>query len=129
MARVVAFIPDLLFGSRVQADLLADGHDVQIVDKSLALKEALPGVAVLIFDLTDEAALRAEILESLSSDGSLAGIRTLAFYSHVDVEARQTAERASFDLVVPRSRMAREGAALVTRLVRPTQCGGGLSVE
>jgi hypothetical protein len=35
----------------------------------------------------------------------------------VDVSVRERAEEAGFDLVVPRSRMAREGAALVTSLV------------
>jgi hypothetical protein len=44
------------------------------------------------------------------------GVKTLAFYSHVEADVRSRAERAGFDLVIPRSRMAREGAALVTRL-------------
>jgi hypothetical protein len=34
----------------------------------------------------------------------------------VDVSVRERAEQAGFDLVVPRSRMAREGAALVASL-------------
>ena len=34
-------------------------------------------------------------------------------------EFRALAERAGFDLVVPRSRMAREGAGLVDRLLEP----------
>lgn len=116
MARVVAFIPDLLFASRVQAMLLVDGHEVVIVGNIDALPDALPGVAVLIVDLTDEHVSRAERVESLSAAGALAGIATLAFYSHVDVEVRQAAERVGFDLVVPRSRMAREGDVLVARL-------------
>ncbi len=45
-------------------------------------------------------------------------VRTLAFYSHVEVDVRARAEQAGFDLVVPRSRMAREGASLVSRLVQ-----------
>jgi hypothetical protein len=35
----------------------------------------------------------------------------------VDAPARERAERAGFDLVVPRSRMAREGVELVERLL------------
>ncbi len=42
---------------------------------------------------------------------------TLGFYSHVDQDTRTRAEEAGFDLVVPRSRMAREMGALVDRLV------------
>ena len=49
-------------------------------------------------------------------EGLLTQIRTLGFYSHVDAHVRERAEQAGFDLVVPRSRMAREGAELVERL-------------
>jgi hypothetical protein len=56
-------------------------------------------------------------VEALLRGGALAQTRTLGFYAHVDVSVRERAEEAGFDLVVPRSRMAREGAALVTSLV------------
>ena len=47
-------------------------------------------------------------------------MRTLAFYSHVDATSAAR-PGGGFDLVVPRSRMAREGAALVERLSAPDQ--------
>jgi hypothetical protein len=118
MARVAAFIPDLLFGSRVQAALVAEGHAVELIGESGAVAEALTGASVLVVDLTDEQFHGADLVESLSADGLLDGIRTLAFYSHVDVDARHRAENAGFDLVLPRSRMAREGAQLVSRLAQ-----------
>jgi hypothetical protein len=43
--------------------------------------------------------------------------KTLGFYPHVDVDIKRRAEAAGFDMVVPRSRMNREGSALVDRLV------------
>jgi hypothetical protein len=118
MARVVAFIPDLLFGSRVQAALLAGGHTVKLIGDAGTVRDVLTGVSVLVIDLTDEEFHGADLVESLLADGSLDGIRTLAFYSHVDVDARHRAESAGFDLVVPRSRMAREGTELVSRLAQ-----------
>jgi hypothetical protein len=45
------------------------------------------------------------------------GVPSLGFYSHVEQDVRQAAEAAGYDLVVPRSRMNREGAALVERLL------------
>ena len=48
--------------------------------------------------------------------GELGATRTLGVYSHVHHDVKLRAEGAGFDLVVPRSRMAREGAALVERL-------------
>jgi hypothetical protein len=116
MGRVVAFIPDLMFGSRVRADLLAGGHTVELVGDAEALRETVRGANVLIVDLTDEASTRTGLVQALSADGSLNGVRTLAFYSHVEVDTRDLAHSAGFDLVVPRSRMAREGALLATRL-------------
>jgi hypothetical protein len=44
------------------------------------------------------------------------GVKRLGFYSHVDAEVRRRAEEAGFDLVVPRSRMAREMPDLVAKL-------------
>ena len=50
--------------------------------------------------------------------GRLDGKPLLGFYSHIDVDTRAEAEEAGFDLVVPRSRMAREMPELVARLAR-----------
>jgi DNA-binding NarL/FixJ family response regulator len=121
MARVLALVPDLLFGSRVQGALRAAGHDVELIGDEGKLRDrladaAVPAAEVIVVDLTDEQLDGAGILESLSRDGGLGPSRTLAFYSHVDGPARERAERAGFDLVVPRSRMAREGPELVARL-------------
>jgi len=121
MARVLALVPDLLFGSRVQGSLLAAGHEVELIGDEAALRGRLEDaaqrpVAVLVVDLTNEDLDGASIVESLAGGGLLAQIRTLGFYSHVDAPARARAEQAGFDLVVPRSRMAREGAQLLERL-------------
>lgn len=115
MAHVLAFIPDLLFGSQVQGSLRAGGHTVDLVGDENGVRSDLERADVLVLDLTDEPVRRAGLLQSLPPD-ALAGVHTLAFYSHVDADARRIAERAGFDMVVPRSRMAREGASLVTRL-------------
>jgi uncharacterized protein YbjT (DUF2867 family) len=117
MARVVAFIPDLLFGSRVQAALLAAGHEIELVADAGAVADRLADKDVLVVDLTDEGLRGVELVQSLSEEGLPDGVRTLGFYSHVDVEARASAERVGFELVVPRSRMAREGAELVAGLL------------
>ena len=121
VARVLVLTADLLFGSRVQGALVAAGQDVQLVGDERRLRERLavegvPSVDVLVVDLTDEELDGTGIVESLTPAGGLGVTRTLGFYSHVDPAARKGAEEAGFDLVVPRSRMAREGAEIVTRL-------------
>lgn len=121
MACVLALVPDLLFGSRVQGALAAAGQEVELIGDEQRLRERLrdpdaPAGEVLIVDLTDERLDGAGILESLSGDGLLAQVRTLAFYSHVDADVRTRATEAGFDLVVPRSRMAREAPELLAGL-------------
>ena len=119
MARVLALVPDLLFGSRVQGALQGAGHEIELLGDPERLADRLreePRVAVLIIDLTSDELDGAGLVRSLSASGLLADLRTLGFFSHVDTETRERAEQAGFDMVVPRSRMAREGAELVTRL-------------
>jgi hypothetical protein len=102
MASVVAVVPDLLFGSKVQALLREGGHDVALVGRPEQAGDAEVVVADLASGDVDPDAVR--------------GARRLAIYSHVDVATKERAEAAGFDLVVPRSRFVREGAALVDRL-------------
>ena len=57
MARVLAWIPDLLFGSNVVGALSASGHEVTLVN-GLEDGRALAGADVLIVDLTADATAR-----------------------------------------------------------------------
>jgi hypothetical protein len=102
VARVAAVVPDLYFASKVRETLTAAGHDVTTVAPGAPVD-----ADVLVVDLD---AAGAEVAHP-------AGMPSLGFYSHVDVETRARAEQAGFDLVVPRSRMAREMPELVARLL------------
>jgi CheY-like chemotaxis protein len=114
MARVVAVFDDLLLGSNVLGMLRAAGHDAQLAGGADAHAD---GAAVLIVDLGAASFDGVALVERLRANGELQDTRTIGVYSHVDVDTRNRADAAGFDLVVPRSRMAREGAALVERLV------------
>lgn len=116
MARIAAFIPDLLFGSNVLGALRAAGHEVTLCADAAALARGAPGAAVVVVDLTAEVSERLATIEELRAGGGLEGARTLAFYSHVEADTRALALEAGLDRVVPRSRMAREGPALVAAL-------------
>jgi hypothetical protein len=105
MARVVAVAADLMLGSKVEATLSAAGHEVTL---SPSLQEApLAEAELLVADLDAE---NPEALVGL-------GVPVLGYYSHVEVETREAAEAAGVDLVVPRSRLAREMPQLVERLL------------
>ena len=126
MARVLALTRDLLFGSQVQGALALAGNEVELVGDESRLRELLAAdraepdraaADVLVVDLTDGELDGAGIVQSLAAEEALGELRSLGFYSHVDASMRERAERAGFDLVVPRSRMAREGPALVAGLL------------
>jgi hypothetical protein len=101
VARIALLCPDLLFGSKVQGALRAAGHEVVAPSEPADL---------LVVDLTADVEERLDVARG-------AGVPTLGFYSHVEQDVRRAAEEAGIDRVVPRSRMAREGAALVDRLL------------
>jgi hypothetical protein len=115
MAGVVALLPDLLFGSKVQGMLAAAGHEVTVVGTPDGVLEALDGSDLLVVDLCEDAQGRIDTLAPVAGEGR----KILAFYLHTDVDTRTRALAAGFDLVVPRSRMAREGAALADGLLTP----------
>jgi hypothetical protein len=105
VARVVALTADLMLGSKVEATLTAAGHEVTL---SPSLQEAPLDAADLI--VADLDLGNPEALVGL-------GIPVLGYYSHVDVDTREAAEAAGIDLMVPRSRLARELPALAARLL------------
>ena len=114
MARVVAFVPDLLFGSNVVGGLTAAGHEVTLVGRGGDLEGALTGARVLVIDLTDD--VDGRIASARAAVATAPDVRTLAFFSHVEANVRDAAREAGFDLVVPRSRMARAAGELVSQL-------------
>jgi CheY-like chemotaxis protein len=116
MARVAALVPDLLFGSKVKASLEAAGHEVDLISGAVEAWDEIGGIDVLVVDLTADDVDAIELFETLATGGELHGVRTLGFFAHVQPEVRERALAAGFDQVVPRSRMAREGAALVDGL-------------
>jgi len=105
VARVLSLSNDLMLGSKVQETLKAAGHEV-IASASIE-ETTWDGIELIVADLDLE---NPEALVGL-------GMPVLGYYSHVDVDTRKAAEAAGVDLVVPRSRMARELPQLVERLL------------
>jgi hypothetical protein len=96
VARVELHSPDLLFGSKVEGALRAAGHEVVRGEEG----------EVAVVDLTEGVVPPAP------------AVPAVAYYLHTDQDTRRRAEEAGYALVVPRSRMNREAAALVERLLQ-----------
>jgi hypothetical protein len=109
---IAVLVPDLLLGSNVRGWLRAAGHDAVLVPASADLSRYDLLVVDLTADGVDPAALAA------------AGPPTLGIFGHTQPEVRAAALDAGFTLAVPRSRMAREGGALATRLIDAAEPAG-----
>ncbi|MFL5849899.1 MAG: hypothetical protein ACJ76R_13275, partial [Solirubrobacteraceae bacterium] len=105
--------PDLMFGSRVEEALRAAGHEVTRYAGEDMARAAVDRSELLVLDLTADEFDAAMLVESMHMGRELEGTVTVGFYPHVEQEVRRRAEEAGVDVVVPRSRMAREGAAVV----------------
>jgi DNA-binding response OmpR family regulator len=113
LARVALLCPDLMFGSKVEGALRAAGHEVTRYDGEDMARAAVPESDVLVVDLTADQFDAAMLVESMRMGRELEGVPAVGFYPHVDVETRRRALEAGYDVVVPRSRMARETVAVV----------------
>jgi hypothetical protein len=105
VARIAACAADLFFAAKIRETLISAGHEVALVSDPSAVSSETADVLVAEIVTGDPAAIQLP-----------EGVPALGFYSHVDAEARRRGEEAGFALVVPRSRMAREGPALVEGL-------------
>ena len=92
-------------GSKIEETLSAAGHDVTLTPS--VADAPLQDAELLIVDLERE---NPEAVVGF-------GMPVLGFYPHTDVELRETADAAGVDLVVPRSRLAREMPELVAGLL------------
>ena len=102
VARVALICPDLLFGSKLRG-ALRRGRATR-----WCLRATRPTCRWWTSPPTRD--------ERLAAARRTRELPTLAFYSHVELDVRRRAEEAGVDRVVPRSRMAREAAALVDAL-------------
>lgn len=103
MATVGVRVDDLMLGSKVTETLRSAGHLIA----GPAAPDADTDLVVCDLEAVD--------VEELGS----AAVPTIGFYQHTDVEMKRRAEEAGINLVVPRSRMARELPELVERLLEP----------
>jgi len=106
-----------LFGSKVEGALGVAGHTVNRFAVEDEVRTAASFHDLLIVDLTAEGIDGPALVMSMRERGELDAVPTLGFYSHVDQDTRKRAEEAGVSRVVPRSRMARETAALVDGLL------------
>ncbi len=115
--RVVALVPDLLLGVRIQEASRRIGAEVESVSsQEEALSRIASGTLLLIVDL----ALDGLDLRALADASRQAGISVLAFGPHVDVRRRKAALEAGLEHVYARSKFLNDLPKLLGQHVKST---------
>ncbi|MFY9264325.1 MAG: hypothetical protein WAO61_02680 [Solirubrobacterales bacterium] len=107
--RVVLLTDDLMFGSKVEGMIREAGAEPVLVSAPADVTAAARDSALVVVDLVTRS------FDGLTVEEP--GLSRLAYYAHTDDDVRRAALEAGFDLVVPRSRMMREGAGLIAKLL------------
>jgi DNA-binding NtrC family response regulator len=101
--RIVAAVDDVFFMAKVKDAATAAGLGIEFAkSQEDAVRRSAAGACLVVIDLNAGKFKPVDLIVQLKS----AGIKTLGFLSHVNVELRAKAEEAGADRVVARSALA-----------------------
>jgi len=114
---ILAVLDDLMFTSKIKTTAHQLGVVVQFArspDSALAeMKKTTP--SLVIFDLNNPRTNPLAIVAGMKSDPALAGVRTVGYASHVQVDVINAARQAGVDEVLPRSAFTANLADILKR--------------
>ncbi|MGE5138051.1 MAG: hypothetical protein ACM3JD_01205 [Rudaea sp.] len=103
MKKILLLVPDLMFGNRIENTARHLGFRVANVatsdDMRAAIAREIPDLVLLTFDRTGDAWLR------LAEAARDAGIKTVAFGSHMNIDAFKRAKELGCAEVLANSRL------------------------
>jgi DNA-binding response OmpR family regulator len=113
--KVLLLERDLFFIVKIRDTLSHLGYETQVArsadDFARKLAATIPTLAIVHTGMAGVA------WEQVIAQAKAAGVPTLAFGSHVDLEAQQAARRAGADRVISNSKLAKDLPAIVERMV------------
>ncbi len=112
--KAVAVVSDLFFKSKIQQTAEVLDLSVHFVSSEAALRDALAagGVGLVIVDLGIRSV---DPLAAIALAATAAGVRSVAFVSHVDEEAQRRAVEAGCHEVMPKSAFTRDLPRILQR--------------
>lgn len=114
MDRVVAYMDDLMFLSRIREAARDQDLEVQSVRNVPDLVQACrPAPRVILMDLDSPHLSSGAALSALQADPQLAAIPVVGFFGHVHAERGREASRAGCTRVLPRSVFVQELVAIL----------------
>ncbi len=116
MKTILLLVPDLFFGTKIEDAALRLGYQPESVDANAdfdaVLADKPPALVLLTFERNGEA------WERLASAAQRAGVKVLAFGSHMNVAAFQRARELGCAEVVANSRLNAELPKLLSKWVQ-----------
>lgn len=114
---IIALVDDLLFSSRIREGARGLDITLEFVRSQEGLAERLntKRPSLVILDLDSRSANPLQAIRDIKSSADLKDIPILGYLSHVKRELKEEAVRAGCNLVLPRSRFARDLREILTR--------------
>jgi PleD family two-component response regulator len=102
---VIAVVDDMFFASKIRAVAEQLGLNVRFARSADEAFEAArtDNPALIIADLHAQKCDPFDLAEQLKMDETLRAVPLLGFFSHVQTELQQRAQRAGYDRIMPRS--------------------------
>ena len=117
--RILLLERDLFFVVKIRDTMGHFGYETQVArseeDFARKLAAGTPALAMVNTSLAGVA------WQQVIVAAKTAGVPTLAFGSHVDVEAQQAARRAGADRVISNSKLAKDLPGIVERMLRSAE--------
>jgi DNA-binding NarL/FixJ family response regulator len=116
--KVLAVVGDLFFKSKIHETAKQAGVRLAFVTTEASLREALAGggVGLVVIDL---GLTSIDPIVAIKAARSVAGVRTIAYVSHVTEGARSAAAEAGCDAVLPKSVFTRDLPRILLQGARP----------
>jgi hypothetical protein len=114
MTKLAVITDDLMWGSSALGIASAAEMSASMIPPGAPIPA---DTTVIAIDLASTGFDGLSVAADLSSDPAVAGKPKIGVYSHVDIETKRRADEIGFDLVLPRSRFAREGGKLIKSLL------------
>jgi hypothetical protein len=106
--KVLAVVDDMFFASKIRAVAEAVGAEISFPRTKESLIEKARDANLVIVDLHNQK------FDPLTVPAAVGAVRTLGFFSHVEVEVQRQAVAAGYQQVIPRSVFARDLAQILS---------------
>jgi CheY-like chemotaxis protein len=122
MPRVVAFVEDLLFASRIREAARRVGVEVQGVRRPEDVAVALgAGAPLVLVDADSDRLPWRQAIAAARSDPAFSSVPVVAFFSHVNGERAEAARSAGASRVLTRSTFVQELPRLLAAAALPSE--------